>query len=119
MTKIQTAREYVDSRPEEKWDSRREFYLYHHTASRFRINVEQSCMPFLGIERADELAEQGISDAEFDATEFAKDFEEMFCDHLSLFDIRILVDHLIDYRDRLEKSHRKSRTEYVDLYGKS
>lgn len=70
------------------------FFLYPHPAQRICVEVEQQIIDergYLHIWRSDKLAEAGIYEADKDAEQFANDFVERFCDHLSLHQLQYLI----------------------------
>lgn len=86
-----TAEEYAEKEGGEFKPRSEEFFLYRDCTSRFRVQPEQHEDPGFALRRHDELAEIGVYDADVDAENFASDFVERFCDHLSIHDLRVLI----------------------------
>jgi len=105
MEKIKTAQEYAEGQDKE-WISLEDFVLYSSISRRFQIFVESSHADFTGIDRDEELADLGIYGSEFDAEEFAKKFIELFCNHMSLFEVDKLTEALIKYREQQQSKFR-------------
>lgn len=107
MNRNQTAKEFSEShRP--NWVSHDTFHLYRTPSQRFVCTWETVDINDYGFDlnRANELAESGISESDFDAEEFSKDFVEKFCNYLSIFEINVLLNYLSEYKEMQSNRQR-------------
>ncbi len=81
------------------------FALYLHAGCRLAVQCERHSMIGFGYDRFDAIDEtydcHGKTAAERDAEEFASDFVNLFCDHLSLRQLNTLIPELIKLRDKM------------------
>ena len=86
--------------------------IYLHAGSRIRIQHELHSQPGFGFDRMEAIDESydehGKSSIQRDDEEFASDFVEHFCDHLSIHQLDVLIPALIAYRDSQEKRRQEA-----------
>lgn len=111
LTKL-SAREYAETMHqgwgEFKARAHREFTLYFHPGSRYRVIYEQHSEHGFGYDRMEALGEIGVNASDVDAAQFAQDFVEHFCQQLSLHDLSYLIPALTKFRDDWEAERQAS-----------
>lgn len=119
MTQIKTSREINEDYPDIKWTSQPPFDLYRSPSSRIRVIVENCQVSWrIAYTRADAYAEVGVCSADLDAEEFAKDFVDDFCDHISHREIEALINLLTKVQAEWAAEYKKAMVLYVDKNGK-
>lgn len=106
-----SCREYAETMHPEwgSFEERRESaVIYLHAGSRIRITHERHSQPGFGFDRMEAIDEaasnamqngkRGVSCAERDADEFVDDFVRVFCEHLSIRQLNVLIPALIEHR---------------------
>lgn len=86
--------------------------IYLHAGSRLRITCERHSQPGFGFDRMEAIDESyhehGKCSSDRDAEEFAKDFIEHFCDHLSIHQLNVLIPALTAHRDAWERRRQEA-----------
>lgn len=78
-----------------EWKERQEpFYIYLHCGARLKVQPEHHSEAGFGYDRMDALADIGISDAELDAQETARNIAERLCDHFSIRQLQHIIPAL-------------------------
>jgi hypothetical protein len=96
----ETAREYAARRSAwGEWrDTRHSFTVYRHAAERFRITLQRNTEIGFGLDHVG-------------PDNFGKEFVEQIGDHLSISDLRDLIDHLADELAKQEAARHKRVSE--------
>jgi len=107
-----TCREFADHNAEKsQWSDRQQFYLYLHANNRLLVTA-QTDQSFSGLWRSEEMAENGIYDGDTDSREFAQDFVNLFCQHLSIHQLNDLIPAITKMRDDWEAEREQWRIDY-------
>jgi len=107
-----TPKQYAADHPEIAWEKKRdEFYLYRMSSQRFKVTMEQGVLPDIlawDVGLSSQYGEAGIDEALLDAEAFADDFIKLFCNHLSLYDLSVLLPKLQQHYDEWEARRQRS-----------